>query len=84
MPEAAPRARNCPAFRHSDARYERVAQAISEATDWQSANQIAEITKDVPLDVAYQMRRLIADGKVERKSEEYLVNRWRVLYRAVR
>lgn len=79
---ASPRARNCPSFKHSEARYERVSQAITD--DWQSANQIAEATKDLPLDVSYQLKRLIAAGKVERREEEYIVNRKRILYRAVR
>lgn len=82
MPEASPRARNCPIFRHSDARYALVAEAISD--DWQSANDIGAKIGEIPNDVAYQLRRLVADGKAERREEKNAWNRKRVVYRAVR
>lgn len=76
------RDRNCPVFQRSDARYALVAAAITE--DWQSANDIGAKIGEIPSYVSYQLRRLVSDGKAERRDEAYLGNRKRVLYRAVR
>lgn len=66
----------------SDDRYARVGAVVT--IEWQTANQIGAAINEVPLDVAYQLRRMVAEGKVERREKLNASNRKHITYRLVR